>query len=507
MSPASEEVLDRQHRVGGDQSQRRHGRGRSRRLPVPQRRRGRRDRAGPESRHRSAARSCASRRRVSRRRATRSSPPAGHGPVRAAPVGGGVRGDLRARAAQPVPHRVRPELGDDTLPDQRRRRGTWEEVDDGSRRRQLRLAAPRGAVPDRTDGRLLDRPEFHRPGDRLRPHGRPYIVGGAFVPNGWWGPGYDGAYLFADGDEPDVAAQRGRCRRLLRAVHDVNLSVTTDLTFGVRNGERALFYVNNGNGQLRKIVGPERGDTQAGGRPTSVAPVPRRPAQLPQPPVQSVPGAPRVHRLPGRAARARHTERDRRADGSSRRWAAATVPSGCRPARAPRCVNFTLDNGAAGRRTSAARRAISSRGSRARRCRPRRTPTSAAATWPPTRRWSRSTARRSTEVQVYADVDVIIDVLGYYTLGQSAGERRTVRRRSPRPSARHRARRRRPATTTPASTSATPRSCASPSPAARGVPAGATTVSLTVTAIGPGSDASGYVTAFAGGTPCRRRRR
>jgi hypothetical protein len=34
-----------------------------------------------------------------------------------------------------------------------------------------------------------------------------------------------------------------------------------------------------------------------------------------------------------------------------------------------------------------------------------------------------------------------------------------------------------------------------------GVPAGAKTVSLTVTAIGPGSDAPGYVTAYAGGTP------
>ena len=163
---------DRQHPVDGNQSQRRHGRGRPRRLPLPQCRRGRRHRAGPEP------------------GLARGQDPANHddGPAGAGqsvphrrgprsvcarrPVGRGVRRDLRPRAAQPVPYRVRPELGDDAVPDQRRRR---RDIRGGRRRHrgcQLRLAHPGGAVPDRTDRRLLDQPEFHRPADRLPAHCR-----------------------------------------------------------------------------------------------------------------------------------------------------------------------------------------------------------------------------------------------------------------------------------------------------------------------------------------------
>ena len=112
----------RQHRVDGHQSQRRHGRGRPRRLPLPQRRRGRRHGAGtgprlarrqdPANHDDGAAGAGQS---VPHRRGPRS--------VRACgSVGRGVRRDLRPRSAQPLPYRLRSELDVDAVPHQRRRR-------------------------------------------------------------------------------------------------------------------------------------------------------------------------------------------------------------------------------------------------------------------------------------------------------------------------------------------------------------------------------------------------
>ena len=66
-----------------------------------------------------------------------------------------------------------------------------------------------------------------------------------------------------------------------------NLSVATDLSFGVRNGQRAMFYVNEGNGQLRKIVGPNAATTQAAG-PAYVG---STPTPTPVPPIVTNPGS------------------------------------------------------------------------------------------------------------------------------------------------------------------------------------------------------------------------
>jgi hypothetical protein len=106
----------------------------------------------------------------------------------------------------------------------------------------------------------------------------------------------------------------------------------------------------------------------------------------------------------------------------------------------------------------------------------------------------------ATDIQVYADTHVILDVLGYYTDAPTAV-----------PAGRF-------IGVTPARLLDTRSAAGGGNPYTRtdtgneslvrlpvagrgGVPANATTVSVTVTAIGPGSDAGGYVTAYAGGTP------
>ena len=131
---------DRQHRLVGHQPQRRHRGGRARRLPVPERRRGCRHVQGPEPR---IARRQDPADHHERRAGTREPVPRGNGarPMRTDRAGGGsVRGDLRPRSAQPVPHRLRPELGHHTVPDQRRRCRRLGGGRRRSRRRQLRMA-------------------------------------------------------------------------------------------------------------------------------------------------------------------------------------------------------------------------------------------------------------------------------------------------------------------------------------------------------------------------------
>jgi hypothetical protein len=108
-------------------------------------------------------------------------------------------------------------------------------------------------------------------------------------------------------------------------------------------------------------------------------------------------------------------------------------------------------------------------------------------------------AAGATEIQVYAPVNVIIDVLGYYS--PAAGAVAAGRFQALTPAR---------LIDTRASTAASNEYSRAdtgntsvvrvPVTGHAGVPAGAKTVSLTITAIGPGSDASGYVTAYAGGS-------
>jgi glucose/arabinose dehydrogenase len=325
-----------------------------------------------------------------------------------------------------------------------------------------------------------------------------FVVGGAFIPNGWWGAAYDGGYLFADGETNDMwLLTSGGTVNYAAPFADSNLSVAADLTFGVRNGERALFYVNNGNGQLRKIVGPNAATSDPDGPAYigSVAPPPS-----PQPPIETLDGAHAFTAYP--TAQRVFDSRNGiggpagRVAGGETRTIDLGVPSGASAA----LVNITLDNGNPNPELP---------------CRP----PSYLVAWepgtpmPPTSNANVSEcdvaantailtvdAAGATNIQVYADVDVVIDVLGYYTevsgpvaagrfVGVTPGRLLDTRSDSE-------------SMTFPHSRvdNGNESVIRFPVTGRLGVPTNATTVSLTVTAIGPGSDAAGYITAYATGT-------
>ena len=352
--------------------------------------------AGPSRSRRSAARSCGSPPPASPPRATRSSPrpatAAAHGSASRLPR---VRGDLRPRPAQPVPDGLRPERGLDPLPDQRRRRKHVGGGRRGHRRRELRLADLRGRA--RSTARL-HRPAHRQFRDRVRGRWRvrpERLVGRRRTTAATCSPtarpttcGCCTAAGTVDYAAPFTSTQ---------------LSVATDFNFGVRNGERALFYVNNSNGQLRKIVGPNAA-TSAAGRSgvhrrtatdavTTAADHRRRRAHTCSPPIR-----------PRSASSTRATG----SVGRSAVWSGAVRArsrSACRPGRALRS-STSRSTTAAIPRSRAALRATSSPGSRARRCRRRPTPTSARCDVAANTAVVQVDAAGAANIQVYADVDV-----------------------------------------------------------------------------------------------------
>ena len=275
------------------------------------------------------------------------------------------------------------------------------------------------------------------------------------------------------------------------------LAVATDFAFGTRNGERAMFYVNNGNGQLRKIVGPNAVTGGPGGPAYLGGPRARAPP-LPQPPVVTLPGAYAFTAYP--AAQRVLDSRNGiggptgRLVGGQTRTVALGVPAGTSAA----FVNITLDNGS----------------NPEQQCRP---PSYLVAWKPGTAMPATSNANvgacdvaansavvqvdadGAIDVQVYADVDVIIDVLGYYSPAAGAVTAGRFQGVTPTRLVDSRAVSGAGNDYTRADSGNT--SVVRFAVAGRGgVPATAKTVSLTVTAIGPGSDAPGYVTAYGGGT-------
>ena len=289
----------------------------------------------------------------------------------------------------------------------------WEEIDDGAaganygwpvREGPCAIGQTAGCTPD---------PNFTAPRTFYPRTVGAFIVGGAFVPNGWWGATYDSGYLFADGATNNMWLMNAAGAVDYNAPFTTQLSVATDLAFGVRNGERALFYVNNGNGQLRKIVGPNAATTAAAG-PVYLGGPGGPTAPLPQPPVQSVPGTHAFTAYPA-AQRVLDTRNaiggpTGRLVGGQPRTVTLGVPAGASAA----LVNFTLDNGV---------------GPEAQ-CRP---PSYLVAWKPGTAKPATSNANvggcdvaantavvqvdgtGSIVVEVFADVHVIVDVLGYYT--------------------------------------------------------------------------------------------
>ncbi len=370
---------------------------------------------------------------------------------------------------------------------------TWEEVNDGAAGANYGWPTREGPCPT---GQVLP---CALPGagvtDPVTSYRDGYIVGGAFVPNGWWGAAYDGAYLFADGGVNDMWTINAQgAVNYAAPFTETNLSVATEFVFGVRNGERAMFYVNNGNGQLRKIVGPNAATSDPAGPAYLGASTTTPPNTVPPPTsgafvFEAYPSAQRVldtrNGIGGPVGRV---------VGAQPRNVALGTPTGASAA----LVNITLDNGSNPEQQCNA-------------------PSYLVAWKPGTTRPATSNANvgacdvaaNSTVVQVdasgaitievYADVHVIIDVLGYYSVANgpvASGRFQAVTparlldtRASSSPGNEH-------SRADSGNTSVVRFAVAGRA----GVPAGARTVSLTVTAIGPGSDAPGYVTAYAGGT-------
>lgn len=324
-----------------------------------------------------------------------------------------------------------------------------------------------------------------------------FIVGGAFVPDGWWGAAYDGGYLFADGDSDAMwLLPAGGGVDYAAPFTASNLIGAVDMNFGIRNGERALFYVNNGGSELRKIVGPNAATSDPAG-PAYLG-GPADDGEGP-PPVTPTPGS-HVFTAYPTAARVFDSRNGiggpvgEVAGGQTR-----TVPLGVPDGATAALVNITLDNATPNPEEQCS-------------------PGSYLVAWKPgTAMPATSNANvgpcdvaanigvlavdddGATDMQVYADTDVILDVLGYYTeaaMPVAAGRfvgvtpARLLDTRAAAGAAN-------PYSRTDDGNESTVRF---PVAGRAGLPADATTVSLTVTAIGPGSDAGGYVTAYAGGT-------
>ncbi len=81
-----------------------------------------------------------------------------------------------------------------------------------------------------------------------------FITAGAFVPNGSWPAEYDGAYLFADG-----GSGRAWVRHANGVVDYGDPFITgrfgiADMAFVLEPSGWALYYTQNGNGQVRKVT-------------------------------------------------------------------------------------------------------------------------------------------------------------------------------------------------------------------------------------------------------------
>ena len=136
--------------------------------------------------------------------------------------------------------------------------GTREEVDLGGIGRELRLADPRGLVPDRPEPAVRRRrPGLHRtrsPTTRAVPG--QVITAGAFIPNGHWPAEYDGGYLFADAGTGNMwLRQRQRDDRLRHRPSRPGVGGIADMAFVTTGNSIALYYTLTG-GAVRKITHP-----------------------------------------------------------------------------------------------------------------------------------------------------------------------------------------------------------------------------------------------------------
>ena len=134
--------------------------------------------------------------------------------------------------------------------------GTWEEVDEGDRRRALRLAVPGGPRSATRARHPCNSPTTDPVLFYNHSTGCNVETGGAFVPPGDW-PGYDGAYLFVDfGCGQLFVAQPGQTGTQ-SSVLATGLQQTTDLRFFPSTvARRSSTRRTRNGGELHKVIGP-----------------------------------------------------------------------------------------------------------------------------------------------------------------------------------------------------------------------------------------------------------
>ena len=132
--------------------------------------------------------------------------------------------------------------------------GTREEIDLGRIGGNYGWPAREGSCPQGDDppcdgpavGLVDPLTDYHSDGN--------YITGGAFIPNGLWPAGYDGAYFFGDGGSGEIWVRFADGSVNYGAPFATGASGLTDMTFGFdANGRMVLYYVGIGSG-LRKIT-------------------------------------------------------------------------------------------------------------------------------------------------------------------------------------------------------------------------------------------------------------
>jgi glucose/arabinose dehydrogenase len=138
---------------------------------------------------------------------------------------------------------------------------TWEEVDDGGNGLNYGWDSREGFCNTGSSNTCPSTPVGFTDPLTTYNHssGCTFITAGAFIPNGIWAPTYDGGYLFADGGCGKVFLMTSAETVDYNTPFAQTNGLITDMTFLTQKGQTALYYVNNGTSELRKITlpGPE----------------------------------------------------------------------------------------------------------------------------------------------------------------------------------------------------------------------------------------------------------
>ncbi len=132
---------------------------------------------------------------------------------------------------------------------------TWEEIDEGAIGANYGWPTREGFCATGSTSACSPDPSYVDPVAAYQQNaGCDFITAGAFIPDGWWPSEYDGGYLFGDGGCGDVWLLDRNGAVDMDNPFTTTSGTLSDMAFGVRNGEQALFYVTVGGGELRTIV-------------------------------------------------------------------------------------------------------------------------------------------------------------------------------------------------------------------------------------------------------------